>query len=248
MFENQVVVITGSTNGIGEGIALKFSDLGAIVIINSLTTIEKGKYLEQKINQLGGVATYIQADMADPTSVQKFFSKVMDKHKKIDILINNAGMTKGEEFLSAGKDHWIQIFNNNFFNTVCSSREAAKIMLNQGYGKIINISSIRGINHCGGSEILAYSSAKAALNNFTKTLAKKLAPKIQVNAIAPGFVATPRFLNYPDEMISHLINNTGIERLLTVEEVVDGVCYIASANGLTGQIIILDGGFSLKNS
>jgi 3-oxoacyl-[acyl-carrier protein] reductase len=246
MFVDNVVIITGSTTGIGKATAKKFAQQGANVVINSLSSVENGNAFVHEINKLGGNAIYIQGDMSLSKDVENLFSRVVDRFGKVDILVNNAGHTEGMDFLSSDKDHWIKLINANLMTAVLCAKEAVKVMQKQGSGKIINNASIRGFDYCGGENLMAYSASKAALISFTKTLAKHLAPNICVNAISPGFVSTPRFTAYPSDLKKAFLSATALKKFITPEEVADTIVFMASSSAMTGQVVTLDGGFTLK--
>jgi len=144
------------------------------------------------------------------------------------------------------KDNLLDQFNNNFFGTVLCSKEASRIMKQKGRGKIINTASIRGLGQTGREGIMAYSAAKAAVINFTKTLAKELAPNITVNAVAPGFVITPNYAQTPEKVKKEFIDGTLIKRWIKPDEIAEAYLFLATSDVITGQIIIVDGGFTLK--
>lgn len=244
--KNKAVLITGSSSGIGEATAYKFAEEGAKVVVNCKSNVEGAKKVVKKIKKRGGDAIYVQADVSKPKDVKRLFKETLKAFGTVDILINNAGSTVGKPFLETDKNHWLEAFDNNFFGTVLCSREAAKIMSKRGSGKILNTSSIRGINHAGREGIMAYSAAKAAVINFTKTLAKELAPKILVNAVAPGFVYTPYYDALSDELKKSFIDATAIKRFITVDEIADAFLYLAIAEAVTGEVLVVDGGFTLK--
>jgi 3-oxoacyl-[acyl-carrier protein] reductase len=243
---NKVAIITGSSSGIGEATAILFAKEGAKVVVNCKTNIEGAKKVVKKIKSAGGDAFFVQADVSNPKDVKKLFEETIKKYGTVDILINNAGDTKGKDFLESKKEDWLYDFNNNFFGTVLCSQEAAKIMLKRGSGKILNTSSVRGLDSTGREGIIGYSAAKAAVINFTKTLAKHLAPKIQVNAIAPGFVKTPNFDDVPQETKDNFINKTYLKRWINPLEIAEAFLYLATADAITGEVLVVDAGFTLK--
>jgi len=218
-FESKIVLVTGSANNIGKAIALKFANQGANVIVNAKNNVNGGEHVVEEIMANGGNAIFVQADVSDPKQVHNLFERVIDKFQTIDILVNNAGSATQIPFLESTKQHRLNTFNDNLFGSVLCSIEAAKIMQAKKFGRIVNTASIRGIEHTGRTGIMAYSAAKAALINFTKTLAKELAPHILVNAVAPGFTLTTAFDNVPEATKNEYINESLIKRWLTVEEV-----------------------------
>ena len=245
--KNAVVVITGSSSGIGRATALKFARLGARLIINSKSNVEGGRKVVSQINELGGTAIYVRADVSDPLQVKSLFEQTRKEFGSIDVLINNAGSNSGAgSLLETTKDDWIAAINDNLITAVLCSQEAAKTMIEQGHGKIINTASIRGMNHTGRPGLIAYSAAKAALINFTSTLSKELAPSITVNAVVPGFVNSPVYDKMPLTQKQEFIDGTLIHRFIKPEEVADAYLYLASSDVITGQILVIDGGFTLK--
>lgn len=248
MLKDKIVIITGSSSGIGRATALKFAQAGADVVVNSRSNVAGGQEVVEAIEKLGQRAIYVQADLAEPDQVKALFETTLSTFGTVDILINNAGVSVGKPFLDTTKEFWLKAFNDNFFGAVLCSQEAARIMLKKGKGKIINTSSVRGIGHTGREGIMAYSAAKAALINFTKTLAKELAPNITVNAVAPGFVYTPNYDNFPQELKEAFIIATPLKRFIQVDEVADAFMYLASTDVVTGEVLVVDGGFTLKLS
>jgi 3-oxoacyl-[acyl-carrier protein] reductase len=248
-FKSKVVLVTGSSNNIGRAIAKQFAAEGAHVIVTAKNNIAGGKRVVDEIKNTNGKAIFVQADLADPNQVKQLFKTAMAEFGSVDILINNAGSASQKAFIESDKEHWLSVFNDNFFSSVLCSIEAAKIMQansSRGLGRIINTASIRGLEHAGRAGVMAYSAAKAALINFTKTLAKDLAPHILVNAVAPGFTLTSAFDDVPDVTKDGYIEGTLIKRWLTVDEVAEAFLYLAGADGITGEVLVIDGGWSLK--
>lgn len=243
---DKVVIITGSSSGIGRATALLFAKEGAKVVVNSKTNVTGGKDVVDKIISLGGQAIYVQGDLSTEKDVTNLFQHTLERFGTVDILINNAGSTLGEPFLDTTVENWQFAFNNNLLLAVLCSREAAKIMLKKEHGSIINTSSVRGIDHTGREGIMAYSAAKAAMINFTKTLAKQLAPKITVNAVAPGFVYTPNYDKMSQELKDAFIDATLIKRFVRVEEIAEVYLFLARSEIITGHVLVADGGFTLK--
>lgn len=245
-FDSKVVLVTGSAANIGRAIALKFASQGANVVVNARNNIRGGEQVAEEIRTNGGNATFVQADVSDPKQVNHLFQQTVEKFGTIDVLINNAGLVVPMPVLESTKPHWLQAFDDNLFGSVLCSIEAAKIMQRKSSGRIVNNASMRGLGHAGRTGIMAYSAAKAALINFTKTLAKELAPNILVNAVAPGFTLTTAFDNVPEETKEEYIAGSLIKRWLTVEEIADAFLYLAGADGVTGEVLVIDGGWTLK--
>jgi 3-oxoacyl-[acyl-carrier protein] reductase len=242
----KVAVITGSSANIGRAIALRLSQLGCTIVVNSRSNVEGGKSVVAEIVGQGRQALYVQADVSDPDQADMLFARTLERFGTVDIMINNAGASRPTSFLESSKDHWIEVFNVNFFSAVLCAQRAARIMLEADGGTIINTSSVRGMNHAGREGIMAYSSAKAAINNFTKTLAKQLAPSITVNAVAPGFVYTSHYESVPNDVKDEFIDSTLIKRWIYADELAEAYVYLAQSDAVTGQILVVDGGFTLK--
>lgn len=246
-FADKVVLITGSSSGIGKATALRFAEEGAKLVVNSRKNIDGGQQVVEEIKALGQEAIYVQADVSEPDQVDYLFKQLMENFGRLDVLMNNAGSTVGMPFLESTKDHWIESINGNLITAVLCSIEAAKIMRkNSSGGSIVNTSSIRGLDVAGREGIMAYSAAKAAIVNFTKTLAKELAPDITVNAVAPGFVYTHNYDSMSTELREQFLSNTLIKRFIETREIADAYLYLAETRVVTGEVIVVDGGFNLK--
>ena len=244
--KNRTAIITGSATNIGRAVALEYARLGCKVVINARRNRQAGEELCEQIKSSGGEALFVQADLSIPSDVTTLFQKTLAKFGTVDILINNAGTAKGKPFLETDRDYWVEAFDHNFFNAVLCSIEAGRIMKGAGTGKIINTSSIRGLEHVGRPGIMAYSAAKAALINFTKTLAKELAPNVQVNAVAPGFVLTSNYDTVSDTLKDEWIEGTLIKRWIGPAEMASPFVFLATNDAVTGEVLVVDGGFSLK--
>jgi 3-oxoacyl-[acyl-carrier protein] reductase len=244
--ESKVVLVTGSAANIGKAIALKFAKAGASVVINTRSNVKAGEDLAKFIQANGNNSLFVQADVSDPDQVKGLFAKVVDTFGTLDILVNNAGSAVEVSALSSTKEDWVKAFDSNFYSCVLCSIEAAKIMQKNDGGRIINTASIRGIEHGGRIGIMPYSAAKAAMINFTKTLAKELAPKILVNAVAPGFTLTSAFDGVSEARKAEFISDTYLKKWLTADEVADAFVYLAGADGITGEVLVIDAGWTLK--
>lgn len=244
--KDKVVIVTGASSGIGEATAIKFAEEGAKVIVNYRSNLEAAKKVLAKIEGVSEGIT-VQADVSKPNEVETLFQQTLDKYGRVDILINNAGIADEPEFLEAKLSDWQEMFNNDLFSTMQCSQHAVKIMTKQGSGKIINTASLYGLDYAGREGLTAYSAAKAAMINFTKTLAKLVAPHILVNAVAPGYVKTPAWEGVPEETINKYIGRTYLKRWITSEEIADAFIYLATADAITGQVLVVDAGRSLMD-
>jgi 3-oxoacyl-[acyl-carrier protein] reductase len=167
---------------------------------------------------------------------------------QIDILVNNAGIAISRPFLEKTVEDWVKTLDVNLIGLFLCSQSAARYMVEQKSGKIINISSIRGIDHCGREGIMDYSASKAAVINLTKTMAKELAPYINVNTVAPGHTATEMTKSLPEEIKRNMIEGSYLKRMAQPEDIAKAILFLASndADFVTGQVLLVDGGFSLK--
>lgn len=239
--KDKVVLITGSSSGIGKTTALLFAKDGAKVVVNYRKDEKGAKEVVDEIKTHKGQAIIIQADVSKPDEVKKMFEEIIKTFGTVDILINNAGLANKIALFDITEENLISEFKINFFSMVYCAQEAAKIMLKNKSGKIINISSICGLSGC--TSVLPFSSARSALTGFTKALAKTLAPNITVNAVAPGFTKT-RFWGKMTEKDEKDLLNTTLTKKWVMPIDVAKTCYsLATTDNVTGQIIAVDSGY-----
>lgn len=243
--KDKVVIITGSSSGIGQHLALRFAQEGAIVVVNycsNKTGAHKTLAAITRIKQRGII---IQADVSDSQDIERLFTTTTQQFGTVDILINNAAYgTDNVPFLEATKASLTCMMTNNLVGPMLCSLHAIKHMRHQGYGKILFTSSVRGIEYGGRSPV--YAATKAGINSLTKTLAKQLAPDILVNAVAPGTVKTRTFDTWSQELIGSLLDMQYLKRFITKDEVADAFIFLAKHDSITGQVVYVDGGYTLK--
>ncbi|PJC82666.1 beta-ketoacyl-ACP reductase [Candidatus Roizmanbacteria bacterium CG_4_8_14_3_um_filter_35_14] len=244
--KNKVVVITGSSSGIGQNTAIAFAKEGSKLVVNYKTNKNGAEETLRQIKKTGSQGLIFQGNVSDENTVKRLFKKTLEVFKKVDILINNAGWPTPGYLEETNKNHWLANFNDNFFTTVLCSKEAVTIMKKQGGGKIINTASIMGIDYGGREGVIAYSAAKAAVINFTKTLAKQVAPTILVNAVAPGRTQTPYYDQFDKKTIKYFIDANPIGRMINPEEITEAFLFIAKNDALVGSVVTVDGGYMLK--
>jgi len=243
MFKNKVVLITGASQGIGQGLALAFAKHQAKIIVNYHKSKSKANKLTQTINQNHSQALAIKADVSKQKQVNVLIKKSLKQFKTIDILVNNACAiyqpTNWQKTSASNFNKTLAVNLTGVFNLI---QAVAPIMLKQQSGKIINISSTAGI--LGRIQAPAYSAAKAGVINLTKAFAKELAPHINVNCIAPGPVKTGW---HPPATIRKIQPLIPLKKLAKIKDVVNSTLFLASdqASHITGHTLILDGGFSL---
>lgn len=242
---DKVVVITGSSSGIGRATGLAFAKEGSKIVINYNVNKQGGEETLHAVKAFDVDALLVQADVSKPLDVKRLFEEVEKKFGTVHILINNAGITTDKTpFIEASNDDLLDVMNVNLIAPMICSQCAIPLMQKQGFGKILNTSSIRGIDY--GGRTIAYSASKAGLNSFTKTLAKMVAPNIQVNAVAPGFIMNRSHANLTQEQLDKYINDTYLKRAVTEEEIADAFLFLAKNDAITGQVIYVDAGFTLK--
>lgn len=242
--KEKVALITGSSSGIGKSIALALAEKGCVVLVNSRKNVEGGKSVVKQITENSGKAEYLQANLSDEKETLKLFSEIKNKYKSLDILVNCAGESKAGEL--GDLNLWKYQFENILLSTVNATSEFLKFKTSS-LRKIVNISSIYGSPHGGNLEFMAYSAMKAAVNNLTVNLAKKLVPDVLVNAVAPGYTFTPPWGELTQELEKDIKRETRIGRFVSPEEIAQTVLLILQNDALVGQVITVDGGTLLKD-
>lgn len=242
----KTVFITGASRGIGRACAVKFAKGGYTVLANYCSSDEKAESLKEEIEALGGVCTFYKFDVSDGEKVNQCFEDAIKEYGKIDVLINNAGISSYGFFDTLSEEEWEKTFSVNTKGAFLCSKSALKSMLHEHSGRIINISSVWGIQ--GASMEVHYSSSKAALIGMTKALAKEVGGSgITVNCICPGVIDTDMNKVHSEETIEELKNETPLMRIGEPEDVANLAYFLSSedASFITGQVIAVDGGFSL---
>jgi len=237
----QVAIVTGASRGIGRAIALALAAEGAKVAVNYASSSGAADAVVAEIAGAGGEAIALQADVSKADQVDALFAAVMEKWGRVDVLVNNAGITRDTLLLRMKPEDWQAVIDLNLTGVFLCTRAASKIMLKQKSGRIVNISSVVGlIGNPGQSN---YSAAKAGVIGFTKSVAKELAPRgITVNAIAPGFIATDMTHGLDSDSILKMIP---LGRYGQAEEVAGATRFLAAdpaAAYITGQVLNVDGG------
>jgi 3-oxoacyl-[acyl-carrier protein] reductase len=239
--QDKVAIVTGASRGIGKAIALALASEGAMVAVNYASSSGAAEAVVAEIVAGGGQAIALQADVSQPEAVENFVKAVMEKWGRVDVLVNNAGITKDTLLLRMGVEEWQAVINLNLTGVFLCTKTVSKIMLKQKSGRIINIASVAG--QMGNPGQANYSAAKAGVIGFTKTVAKEMAPRgITVNAVAPGFIATDMTEDLKaDEILKYI----PLGRYGQPEEVAGLVSFLAAnpaAAYITGQTFNVDGG------
>ena len=237
---SRVVLVTGSTSGIGEETALRFAALGDHVIFNSVRSVEAGEALSAKTPG----SYYIQGDISNDADCERMIEMVLERYGRLDVLVNNAGATKviaHADINAATLDVWRDIFEVNVFGTWNISVRAMPA-LKEAKGSIVNVSSIAGVRQTGSS--IPYAASKASLNHMTALLAKVVGPEVRVNAVAPGLIDTPWTADW-DAIRGVVSALAPLKRSGTPGDVADVILSLASTPYVTGQVLVVDGGLGL---
>ena len=241
--ENKVALVTGSSRGIGRAIAIELAKRGVSVVINNDENLQEGLEVMNEIKIMGQQAMYVRANVSDLSQVKNMCEKIINQFGRIDILINNAGITGDSLLENMDIEQWNRVILVNLTGTFNCTKSVIKYMKEQGEGKIINITSVVGeIGNFGQSN---YAASKGGVIAFTKTIAKEYARKgINVNAVAPGFIKTKMLETIPEKVIQKILNQIPLGRLGEPEEVAKVVCFLVSddASYITGQVININGG------
>ena len=243
--EGQTALVTGASRGIGKSIAIALAKEGAEEIINYSSSLENAKKVVSEINSFGGKAYPLQADISNENSVNELIKAVLSKNKKIDVLVNNAGITKDGLLMRMKTDDWQRVLDLNLSGVFYCTKAVSRQMLKQKKGRIINITSVVGL--MGNPGQANYSAAKAGVIGLTKSAAKEFASRgITVNAVAPGFISTDMTKDLNSETILSAIP---LGRFGEPEDVAGVVRFLASdpsAAYITGQTIQVDGGMVMS--
>ncbi len=245
-FSEKVVVVTGSTRGIGSEIIKEFARRGASVVISGRNQ-EKLSEMENEINQIGAPALTIQADVSLSDDAKNLIDKTLEKFGKIDVLINNAGINRDNLVMRMSEEDWDQVIAVNLKGTYNCIKAATRQFMKQRNGSIINITSVVG--QIGNPGQANYASSKAGIIGLTRSIAREFASRnINCNAIAPGFIATDMTGNLSEKVVEDLKAQIPLGKLGTVSDVAKVACFLASedAKYITGQVINVDGGMVMN--
>lgn len=244
--KDKVIIITGGTRGIGLAIAKNCASYGAIVVVSS-TKQEKCNEIAKMLAKEYNVKTLgVASDISNIDSAQNLIKTTLDTFEKIDVLVNNAGITRDNLLLRMKPEEWSQVIDTNLTSVFNMTKSVLRPMLKKKQGKIINISSVVGI--IGNAGQANYAASKAGIIGFSKSIAKEVGSKgITCNVVAPGFIETDMIEALPEDYINNIIQGIPLRRLGQSTEVANVVTFLASdlANYITGETISVDGGIQM---
>ncbi len=242
--KEKVILVTGSSSGIGKAIAIEASKAGARILVHYRQNKKGAKETLNWVEKFSSGKIY-QADLSNQYATEELFADIKKAGFTIDALVNNAGESASGELDDL--DKWEQQFQNIFYSAVYAVNSFLKHHSQKTLRKIVNVSSIYGLPEMANPAFPQYSAAKSALNNFTLNLAKTLAPNVLVNAVAPGFTWTPSWEGTSQKTIEAIKNVTKIKRFIEPEEIATIVVELLRNDAITGEIIRVDGGLHLVN-
>jgi 3-oxoacyl-[acyl-carrier protein] reductase len=247
LLTGKVALVTGAAVGIGRAIAVAYGREGAKVVVNYSKSRAEAEETAALLRKAGGEPLLIQADVSQDAEARAMVAKTLGAFGRIDVLVNNAGITAFVDFADLDgltDDVWDRLYRVNVKGTFFCCRAAAASMKQQGHGRIINLASVAGLWPQGSS--IAYCCSKAAVVQLTKCLAKTLGPEIQVNAIAPGFIAETRWnVGRPnlDATLARAAQSAPLKRAGTAEDIADAALFLATRGDfMTGDVMVVDGG------
>ena len=243
MDEKKTVFVTGGSRGIGKEVALKFAENGYDVILNYVSDKTDVDGLTKELKDKGAESLILKADVSNAEEVENVVKQAIEKFGKIDVLVNNAGITKDNLLMRMSEEEFDKVLEINLKGTFIVTKAVTKYMMKKRQGAIINLSSVVGV--AGNAGQCNYSASKAGIIGFTKSVAKELASRnIRANAVAPGFIATDMTDVLPEAVKENIHNQIPLKRMGTAKEVAELIYFLGSntSSYITGQVINIDGG------
>lgn len=238
----KIAIVTGGARGIGKAITETLAQNGIKVIANYNKSKEQAEKLKKELEEKNIIIDIIQADISKKEECEKIIEYTIKKYGKIDILINNAGISKVQLIDEVTEKDWNEMINTNLYSAFCMCQLAVPYMIKEKKGNIINISSVWGI--VGASQEILYSITKAGIDGLTKALAKEVGPSnIKVNSIAPGYINTDMNKEISEEALNRIKEETPLEKIGEPIDIAKCVEWLINDNFTTGQVISINGGW-----
>lgn len=236
----KIVLVTGASRGIGRAIAQRFADEGHFVI--GTATSEKGaEAIEEYLSESGGIGRVL--DVCDDEAIEKLFEEIDSVYGGVNILVNNAGITKDGLLMRMKGEDWVDVIETNLTSIYRTSRRAIRSMMKARFGRIINITSVVG--QMGNAGQANYAASKAGVEGFTRALAREIGSRgVTVNCVAPGFVETDMTEELDERLINSMLDAVPLGRMAQPEEIAAAVTFLASdeASYITGEVLAVNGG------
>lgn len=243
MEEKKVVFVTGGSRGIGKEVALKYAQNGFNIVTNYVSDKTDVEKLKKEFEENNVEALVLKADVSKQEEVEKVVESAIEKFGKIDVLVNNAGITRDNLLMRMKEEDFDKVLEINLKGTFLVTKAVTKYMMKKRQGSIINLSSVVGV--AGNAGQCNYSASKAGVIGFTKSIAKELASRnIRANAVAPGFIETDMTDVLPDSVKENIYNQIPLKRMGTAKEVAELIYFLGTdaSSYITGQVINIDGG------
>ena len=245
MEENKTIFITGGSRGIGKEIALKFAENGYNIVTNYVSDKTDVEGLKKEFEEKG-VKSIVKADVTSSEEIESLVKKAIEEFESIDVLVNNAGITKDNLLMRMNEEEFNKVIDVNLKGTYIVTKIVSKYMMKKRKGNIINLSSVVGV--VGNAGQCNYSASKAGIIGFTKSIAKELASRnIRANAVAPGFIETDMTAVLGENVKENIYNQIPLKRMGTAREVANLVYFLGTEESsyITGQVISVDGGMTM---
>lgn len=246
MKENRTVFITGGGRGIGKEVALKFAENGYNIVTNYVSDKTDVEALKKEFEEKGVKSLILKADVTDSEAIENLVKKAIEKFESIDVLVNNAGITKDNLLMRMSEEEFTKVIDVNLKGTYIVTKIVSKYMMKKRQGSIINLSSVVGV--VGNAGQCNYSASKAGILGFTKSIAKELASRnIRANAVAPGFIETDMTAVLGENIKENIYNQIPLKRMGKAKEVANLVYFLGTEESsyITGQVISVDGGMTM---
>jgi 3-oxoacyl-[acyl-carrier protein] reductase len=240
----KVAIVTGASRGIGRAVAERFAVEGAAVVVNYTAGSKNAAAVVAGIEAAGGTAIDVQADVSRSADVRRLVERTLERFGRVDILVNNAGVMVAKGVLETTEDDWDVTIDVNLKGAYLCSKEVAPVMIRQGSGSIINMSSNSGLYHPSAMRFTEYVVSKAGMNGLTKAMALALGPQVRINAICPGWIRTDMVEEIDPEVQQRILEETALKRWGTPDDVASSAVFLASdeAAFITGELLIVAGG------